>query len=410
MRVFYVVRQRAVAILWVGQILSALGDRLYGIALMWVATRVAGGHAGYVAAAQLISTLTFGLLGGVLADRGDRRRILVLADLGRAAAVGLLPLFAARGCLDLIHLMGVGAVIGAFDAMFEPALYASLPGIVRAPKDLQPANALMDSTGRIARAVVPSFAGVLAASISLLHFFTLDAISFGASAVAISALGRWESPRDAKPRTMTIFADVKTAARLVWAHDPLAWSLAGLAAANITWSITFVVGVPLFTSSALGRDVGAYGFIVGAYGVGNVISNVVVGSAVVRRRTMTLFLGKVVFAAGFLILALSSSIQVAMAGAALAAVGGPMGDLMLLSMIQRDMPADQVGKVSSLRMIIAGAGGALGLVCAAPLFDRVSVRSGLAVGAIVTMLAGLLGLFRFGVAASESPERAPRQR
>jgi DHA3 family macrolide efflux protein-like MFS transporter len=87
-------RQRHLAILWVSQVLSAIGDNLYAIAVIWIAVKVAGGGAGIVAAAETVAALAFGPFGGVYADRWDRQRTMAAVDLLRATAVLVLPVLA----------------------------------------------------------------------------------------------------------------------------------------------------------------------------------------------------------------------------------------------------------------------------------------------------------------------------
>ena len=92
-------RRHHLIILWLSQILSAIGDNLYTIAVVWIAVQVAGSGAGLVVAAQSFSALAFGLLGGVYADRWNRRTTMIVVDLMRTAAVAVLPLLAAVGSL-----------------------------------------------------------------------------------------------------------------------------------------------------------------------------------------------------------------------------------------------------------------------------------------------------------------------
>src|SRR5579871_6199336 len=120
-----VLRQRQMALLWSSQVLSAIGDYLYSIAVIWIAVKVAGSAAGIVAAAQAGSALLFGLLGGVYADRWNRRKTMMIVDLARAAAVGVLPGLALTGTLRLWHLVIVAVIVGSLGALFDPALQAS---------------------------------------------------------------------------------------------------------------------------------------------------------------------------------------------------------------------------------------------------------------------------------------------
>src|SRR3954453_1702872 len=100
-------RQRQLAILWMSQVLSAIGDQLYAIAVIWTAVQVAGAGAGVVAAAGTAAALACGMLGGVYADRWDRQRTMAGTDLLRAATVAILPVLAWRGVLQLWHLVVV---------------------------------------------------------------------------------------------------------------------------------------------------------------------------------------------------------------------------------------------------------------------------------------------------------------
>jgi MFS family permease len=165
----------------------------------------------------------------------------------------------------------------------------------------------------------------------------------------------------------------------------------------VTWSAAFTIGVPLFASHVLQGNISAYGLIVGAYGVGNVVSNLVIGSLVIRRKVLVLFSGKIVVGAGFLLLAFAPHLLVALIGSAFAAIGGPMGDIMLVTMMQTELPSEQIGKVFGLLMLIENAGISLGLLLAVPLFNLMSIPLGIALCALIMVAAGVIGLLRFGV-------------
>jgi DHA3 family macrolide efflux protein-like MFS transporter len=394
-------RQPHLAILWVSQVLSAIGDNLYTIAVLWTAVRVAGGRAGIVAAAGTVATLVFGMLGGVYADRWDRQKTMAAVDVLRAATVAILPVLAWRGMLQLWHLAAVAVVVSGLGALFDPALQASLPALVSDRQMLQATNGLMDMTRRLARAIGPSLAGALVAVLSLSHFFTLDAISFVISALAVLSLGRrfaWQPARTQTARGLRgICAEIAIAVRIVRAHRALAWALASNGISNIAWGAAFTVGAPLLADRVLSGKVGAYGLIVGAYGIGNVIGNIVIGSLTIRRRVAMLFTGRLVLGGGFLIMAAATNLPVAMVGSAVAAIGGPMGDIVMLTIIQHDLPANQIGKVYSLRLTVSSAGMALGLLLAGPLYATLSIPLAIALCALLIMTTGTVGLLRFGL-------------
>lgn len=406
-----------ICLLWMSQVLSAMGDYFYSIAVMWIAVKTSGSGAGFVVGAEAVAALVCGLLGGVYADRWNRRIIMIIVDLVRAAAVAVLPILALTGLLQFWHLVVVAVIIGSLGSLFDPALQASLPALTGDVQMLQATNGLMDVTRRLARAIGPSMAGLLVAFLPLAHFFTLDAISFAISALAVLALGSrfaWKPVRvEVHARAKGIkglLQDSISGMRLVSAHRMLLWSMIAIGISNLVWSIVFVVGVPLLVIHSLGNSVGAYGLIVGAYGVGNVLSNLVVGSLRIKRRALTIFLGKGVLALGFLLLAFSTTVPMAIIACALAAVGGPMGDIMVLTMLQTDLPSDQIGKTYSLNMLLSNMGASLGFLIAVPLFSLVNVPLGIALCSLVLLAVSISGLLRFALHETASAIVTQKQR
>ena len=246
-----------------------------------------------------------------------------------------------------------------------------------------------------------AWSALVAAFLPISQFFSLDAVSFVISAVAIGSLSRrfhWQPARNgARANSVPgIVREIGQSARLVYAHKPLTWALAGLGISNLAWSVAFIVGVPLLAQRVLSGSIGAFGLIVGAYGATNVIGNLVIGSLTIRRRVSMLFAGRLVMGAGFLILAGAHSVLVAVIGSGIAAFGGPMGDLVQLTMIQTDFPLDQIGKVYSFRATISMVGGSLGLLLAVPLFAHVSVPLVIGASAVSMLAVGVAGFARFG--------------
>lgn len=270
----------------------------------------------------------------------------------------------------------------------------------------------MDGTWRLALALAPSVSGLLVAVLPLPQFFTLDAVSFLASAVAIASLGRHLTasrvPQPARPRA-SMFREAAGAVQLVRAHPLLGWYIATNPLSNTGWSAAFRVGLALLAARTLGGGVAAYGLLMGAYGVGNILSNLVVGSLIIRRQAAVLVASRLILGAGFAVVAVAPALWVAMLGTALSAIGGPMSDITVKTIMQRELPPDQIGKVYSLETTV-GYGAALGLLLAGPLFVVLAPRGGIAACAALMMMTGLFGLAKFGrherSAVGSSPARA----
>src|SRR5438067_8232302 len=122
-RVFDALRHRDFRLLWSGQTVSLLGDAAFLTALGWKTFTLAGsGKLGLVLSVQGAGLLTTLLIGGALADRFERRRMMVVSDFWRFAAVGVLAGLDATGHLSLAWLVVLAGLMGLGDGLFYPAV------------------------------------------------------------------------------------------------------------------------------------------------------------------------------------------------------------------------------------------------------------------------------------------------
>lgn len=404
MIMFRVLRQPHLFFLWISQVLSTLGDSLYQIALILIAVKIAGSGAGLVGAAESGTYFVFGLLGGVYADRWNRRWTMVGVDLLRAVTVMLLAILALTHLLQLYHLIIISVLVGSLGSFFDPALQASLPALAPEAKTLQSTNALMDLTRRIARVLGPFLAGILAGVLPLPHFFTLDSVSFVISALAVFALGNkfaWRAigkDQYAKQAKKTgILQEISGALQLLWSRSYLRWGLIVHCITSALWRAAFIVGAALFATNVLHGNAGAYGLIVGAYGIGSLVASLALGGITIQRRTAFMFVGKIILGAGFVLMVCTVSLPIILLGACLAGVGGPFFDIMVSILIQTHLPADQIGKISSVRFLVEDAGNFFGLLLSVPLFAILSPSLGIGLCAVIMVATGLFGLLGFGL-------------
>ncbi len=382
--------------LWLGQVASGVGDQLHHVALIWIAVEAVGERAGWVVAAGAITRLVCGLAGGVYADRWDRQRTLVGCDLLGAAGVATLVFADTDDPFILFHLAAVSAWLGMLDSLFQPALQASLPAIAPDAPRLQAANAWLDVTRRLALTLGPTATGLLLAWMPLRMFFALDAATFAVSAVFIASLGRrytWKPPQsEAAARGAGLFEEIAAAARLVAGDRRLVIALAQHVVWNFTLGAALTLGIAMIVN---GEELGGpalLGYATGAYGVGNVASNVFLARRPVRNTSRVLHLGAFVAALGWLIVAAVTHVPLWLTAIAFSAIGGPMTDLMLLRLIQGGYPPDQIGKVFSFRFTLSRAAGGLGLMVAPAVYGAFGPRAGITLGAVILASVALFGL------------------
>ncbi len=332
---------------------------------------------------------------------GNRRWTMMGVDILRAMTVLLLAILALTPFLRFYHLIIVSILVGSLGAFFDPALQASLPALAQGKKALQSTNALMDMTRRFAEIIGPFLAGILIGFLPLPHFFTLDGMSFIISALAIFALGSkfaWRAVdrRNSQDKNANLLKEMGGAIQLLWSHPFLRWGLIVHGITSALYCTAFIVGAALFATRMMSGNPGTYGLMIGAYGLGNVSSSLLLGSIMIRRRTAFMFVGKIILGAGFVLMVSTLNLPVVLLGSGLAGIGGPFFDIMTSTIIQTYLPADQIGKISSVSLLIEEGGNFLGLLLAVPLFTILNAPLGVMLCGLLMSAAGTFGLICFG--------------
>jgi MFS family permease len=405
-----------IALLWASQLLTALGEELFRIALIWLAATLIGGAAGYVAAMQQIAVLVLSLFGGVLVDRWNSRMAMISVDAIRALALVVVPLAYEWFGPQVWTLFMAAGIVWGLRAVHSPALQAVLPRVATSDDMLLAMNGLLDATRRLARILGPGMAGLIALAVPIEHFFSIIALIFAVSALAVTGL-KAHMPAGSVGATSGhgwdgALRDVAESWRSVRQHRLTVWTFVAMSMTNGLWNVAFVLGLVLLMQQHYPGDVGAYGLIVAAYGVGNLLGSLVLGSLPYRIHVGSLFPGRIVLGLGFAGIALAPTLPFAMLSAALAAFGGTMGDLPFLGLMQREFAIGQIGRIFSLRLTVESLGGAAGALAAAPLLllwpaDVVVAGSGVCLMAFGAIAAWLT---RSEVATRVAADRAARRK
>jgi MFS family permease len=191
--------------LYLAVVTSELGDAFQYIALMWAAL-LAGGPLGVIAVrlADSIPALVFGFHGGVLADRAGRRRLMVSADLVRAATLIPIAVAGLLGSLPLWALVVAALLLTAGASYFDPAYGAALPALA-GREGVQGANALVRASADGLWLGGSALAAALLTVVPLSTFVALNAASFVLSALLLSGLPAFAPREEARQRVREAF-------------------------------------------------------------------------------------------------------------------------------------------------------------------------------------------------------------
>lgn len=395
---------------FLGQALSLIGDRITFVAMPF-AVLAAGGDVtalGLVVAAQTVPFAVLSIFAGVWADRLDRRRIMIASDLVRMGCQLLAGGLLVGGAAEPWHLGVIGAVYGAADAFFSPAMTGLLPQVVP-PHHLQSANALRSLTMSIGLVLGPAIAGVLIALVGTGGALLADAATFAVSVGFLLRLrpGVAERAEDEEP-------DFLRGLREGWREvRSRSWVMTFLAAMVVYHLIVlpsvFVLG-PVIAESDYGGAKN-WALVTASFGLGSVIGNVVLLRWRPRRPLRT--------SAVMLIFA---SCQAAIIGSgmpieAIAALEGVAGVAVSLffvlweTTLQEHVPERSISRVSSYDWAVNVGLMPIGVALAGPVSEGIGLRTTMFAMTAIGISAALFALSvpsvrRLGRAASREPAAA----
>jgi predicted MFS family arabinose efflux permease len=184
--------------LWLGQVISQLGDWFDTIALYTLVLTLTGsGRAiGLVLVARFLPSFIVGPLSGVVADRFNRRTVMIVSDVLRAIVVLGFLLVRRADQMWLVYVLTVLQLV--FSTFFEPAKTASIPSIV-SPRELLPANAISSVTWSVMLTLGAAIGGVVTGRFGTNTAFVLDSVTYLASALLIAGVRFPKRP--ARPKT-----------------------------------------------------------------------------------------------------------------------------------------------------------------------------------------------------------------
>jgi MFS transporter, ENTS family, enterobactin (siderophore) exporter len=390
-------QNRDFKVLLVSQGISSLGDAVSftALPLLVLALTGSGFAMGIVGALQAVPALLFGMVAGAYADRGDRKRMMFVADLGRAGLTALIPLSVALGGPTMTVILVVAAPMAILRSFFLAGYTASVPALV-GRSQVGRANSIFEiiySTGYI---LGPAVAGVLATTIGPGPTLAIDAVSFALSALGLIFVRReLRAPVD-RPR-QPLLTEIREGIDFI-VRNPI------LRTAILFWGAVSILLAPLVTALAvhvtrdLDEPASVLGLILAAYGVGTLLGSVLTARWIVRGRVAEMLLGGN-FVMGIALIALAVTVEIPVQ-VAVAFVAGVVQSLVLVTYLTLrtvHSPDELLGRVGSTARTISLGLQPIGLLIGGALIDLTSGSTtmalmGIAVAAVSVVFAPIAAI------------------
>ena len=372
--------------LWAGQTISQFGTQISRLALPFVAIMVLDASAFEVSlltALEFLPYLLFALPAGVWVDRLRRKPILVLADLGRAAALVTIPLAAAFDAITIGQLYVVGFAVGALSVFFDLAYQSYLPALV-GQRQLVDANAKVEVTRSAAQVGGPGLAGLLVAALTAPYAVAADALSFVASAVFLLRM-RTIEPAIERPERRSVRAELVEGLRYLLSDAR--WRAFAGYAGSINFFAAIVLSILLvYAVRSLGLTAAQIGFVLAVSNAGSIVAALTAERIAGRLGVgPTMILGGILSGVPLLLLPLASddwAIPLLLAPLVVQAYGIVLFNVTGISYVQAVVPDRMLGRMTASRRFIVWGTIPLGSLTGGVLASTIGLHDTIAVGAI----------------------------
>jgi MFS family permease len=401
--------------LWAsGQIVSLVGTWMQRVAQDWLVLTLSGGNGfavGIVMALQFGPTLLLSVWGGVLADRYDKRKLLMITQVFAAVCGLVLGLLDVGNVVELWHVYVIAFVLGCSSAIDAPVRQSFTIEMV-GKETLSNAIALNSMTFNMARIIGPAISGVLITLVGTGWVFLINAASFTAVFGALIAM----RAKDlfAVERAPRAKGQVRAGFSYVWGRPDLRVLLATVFVVS-TFGLNFPLSLAVLARNSFGSGADAYGLLSTTLAVGTLL-----GATLAARRSTTprlrLFLGAII-AFGFFELLVGLMPNYLLVALLLI----PTGALNLtfstsaMNILQMSVPSDMRGRVMGIYMLCFLGGTPIGSPVLGWLADVLDPRAPLVVGGVVSLLTGVIAAvylmkhngLRIGVSRAAPGRRLP---
>jgi MFS family permease len=341
-------RSRNYRLFVAGQSVSLIGTWMQQIAMSWLVYRLTGSAMllGVVGFTSQIPTMLISPVAGVLADRRDRRRLLIATQFLAMIQAAFLAIIVLTGVVQVWQIILLSLILGIVNAFDIPIRQSFVVDMVEHREDLGNAIALNSSMVNGARLIGPAIAGLLVASVGEGICFMLNAISYLAVIVALAAMRIPRGSRQSTPRRHMLH-ELHEGFMYAYQFGPIR-SILLLVALVSLMGMPYSVLVPLFAKDILHGGAHTFGFLMTAAGSGALVGTLYLAS----RRTI-LGLGRVIviatmlFAAGIASFAFSSNFIISMAALTLAGFGAMTLVASCNTVLQTILDEDKRGRVMS---------------------------------------------------------------
>jgi len=342
-------QKRNISLLWLAQIISTAGDAIYQIALFWLVLDITGSSTttGLIAMAAFLPAMLFGLYAGVIADKYNRKLIMIFSNLSQALTVIVVPILLYFGYRNMFLIAILAFVRASFSTFFPPALNALVPMITSKDRLIK-VNSVLATSAQLAYLIGPLGAGLILSIVSIPYLFVFDSISFIFAIILLTfvLLPKDNSKRSVKSVSINeIFSGIKYAKD----NKPLGLLFILTIINNFFIMGPAFIGMLILVKNALGGTASQYAFVEAGLAFGMLLGSIFVYRIGNRINIGKLLLiGMILDGITYSFMYLAGSVNYVFIFIVIHAFGIPMITISRTAIIQKHSPNKYHGRLFSL--------------------------------------------------------------
>jgi MFS family permease len=388
-------RHRNFTLYWIGQVISFSGSWVQSVAQGWLVFKLTGSalDLGIVGASSTLPTLILGLPAGAIADRYNKRKMVIITQTLAMIQAFILAALTYTGAVRVWHVMILAVFIGAVNAFDTPIRHSMIVEMVDNDKnDVMSAVSLGSAAFNGARVIGPALAGVILAAVGMANCFLINAISYVAALIALLMMTAHKFQTHEQETPM--LAQIKEGLHHV-IHNNLIRDLLIMTGISGLFGGQMGTVMPIFAAKVFNMGPKGLGLLMASTGVGALVG--AVGTTILghhfRQRTMVLF-GGILSACGLLGFSYSPNFHMAMIILVMMGLGTMLFMAVSNSIIQEAAPDLLRGRVISLRIFVLAGLSPIGALLIGFLAQHFGVRHAVSIAGAACLLVALYYTFR----------------
>lgn len=389
-----VLAQRNFRRIWLAGLISVFGDVLYDIGVLWFISQQTGSvfAVGAVVISGTLPALLFGLVGGVIADKLNRRKLMVGLDVLRAFLVVIIPLLYHFDSLVLPVVLVITFIRESLGFFFFPAQQATVPDTIS--EDLLPqANSLNYSSQVLISAAAPALAGVLIVVTGPISALYVDAVTFVCSAILLWRLDIKELHHGTDSQRLnirTLLFDIGEGVRYIF-HQPLLRILAITNLINIFGFGPYRPVALLYFQNSLGMNSNQYGLNLSIYFIGLSIGSAMAGFWTKKLGGGRLYaISHVLMGVITIFVGITPFIVIVYVLTALRALGNGLLSVSFVTLLQEQTPSEHRGRIFGTMGTISEAARPLSVAAGTLLAGLASPQLTIIISGVIFIVAALV--------------------